>query len=216
MSFNTLKQLNFNRNIMRKLIYFVLVVLTTCCEKENDNCNIDISGMPKNHLVSNENLDFIKYLFNNNNLDYNNYLFYSLQNELGNHYVRSYQYINNKRVFSGQLIFHFDDSDKLHYIVGNYFLEIDTNATFSPSLERLRELYINELEQNNSFDYFEIINGCLSMELGYYDLNAGINNTEYKFRKAWKIKPLRKSYPYAYIDDNNSQIIGFYEDFWYF
>ena len=51
----------------------------------------------------------------------------------------------------------------------------------------------------------KIINGCFELELGCLDLNYPNED----FIRAWKITPAKKNYPFAYINDETSEIVGY-------
>jgi hypothetical protein len=66
-------------------------------------------------------------------------------------------------------------------------------------------MYLNERKKD---DFYYISNdSCFDIEFGYYDLNAGISFANQNITKAWKIKPLNKDYPFAFINDSTSEII---------
>jgi hypothetical protein len=44
---------------------------------------------------------------------------------------------------------------------------------------------------------------CFEVEFGY----VGLHDSHEQLVKAWKVKPIDKDYPYAYIQDENSEIV---------
>ncbi len=155
-------------------------------------------------------LDSIKALFSYNHLDYTNYQFYNFQrDELNYHHVKCSQFKNNLKLFTNDLIFHFNEKNNYYFLSGEIIENITLDTNFKMNKNNVAATFIDAMEQNNdlSGDKEAVKNSCFDIEFGYYDLNSGNNATSKNYTKAWKIKPTNKDYPYAYINDKNSTII---------
>jgi hypothetical protein len=175
-----------------------------CVNKIHDS--VTTNSLPQNQI------DSIKYLFDYNHLDYTKYQFYSFQlDELGYHHVKCYQFKNNLKLFTNDLIFHFNEKNSYYYLSGKLIEKVSLDSKSTMNYNSVVTKFISALDQDK--DFFvgkEIIkNDCFDLEFGYYDLNTGISNSLENFTKAWKIKPTNKDYPYAYINDMNSVVIGY-------
>ena len=194
---------------------WLIITISLCfsflsCEKNGSHyCTKVIKNSPEATLLSKSEMDVVKNLFNRNQLDYTKYLFTKLQkDELGHHHVRCYQFANNLIVFDSDTIFHFDKNDNYDFLSGDLINMIDLNTKSSMKRDNVVEKFLDKIKQ----DYFndgetEIMSGCFDIEFGYYDLNSGGDHVDTKFTKAWKIKPKNKKYPFAYINDETSEII---------
>ena len=157
-------------------------------------------------ILPQKQLDSINTLFIYNHLDYTNYQFYNFQrDELNYHHVKCYQFKNNLKLFTNDLIFHFNEKNNYYFLSGEIIGNITLDTNFKLNKNNVVATFIHAMEQNN--DLSEEKNVCFDLEFGYYDLNSGNNTTSKNFTKAWKIKPTNKDYPYAYINDNSSTII---------
>jgi len=199
---------------MKKWMIFTISFCFTIlsCEKggnENSDCIKIIENSPGTTILSKSEMDVVKKLFNRNQLDYTKYLFTRFQkDELGYHHVRCYQFANNLIVFTSDAIFHFDKNDNYYFLSGDLIGTINLNTKFSMKQDNVVEKFIDKIKQDGFYkENAEIINGCFDIEFGYYDLNAGISYADKKFTKAWKITPTNKNYPFAYLNDENSEII---------
>ena len=145
-------------------------------------------------------------MFDNNHLDNSNYQFYQLlTEESGHHHVKCHQFYNNLKIFTDDLIFHFDSDGKYYFLSGSILskINLDTKSNIQPV--NLIKMYLNE--RNKDGIYYNPKDSCFDMEFGYYDLNAGISYASQNITKAWKIKPLNKDFPFAFINDLTSEII---------
>ncbi|MEI7502234.1 MAG: hypothetical protein WCJ61_03035 [Paludibacter sp.] len=175
------------------------------CVNKIQGSNTTIS-LPQNQI------DSIKYMFDYNHLDYSQYQFFSFQlDELGQHHVRCYQFKNDLKLFTNDLIFHFDDKNKYYYLSGELIdkISLDINSTMNNNSVVTKFIYA--LDQDKEFygDKEIIKKNCFDIEFGYYDLNAGYSSASKNFIKVWKIKPTNNEYPYAYINDMNSNVIAY-------
>ncbi|MBP1637510.1 MAG: fungalysin/thermolysin family protein [Bacteroidetes bacterium] len=198
----------------------IIILISLCfgilsCEQDKTEsfyCVNTIRNSPATVILSESELVTIKSLIDYNRLDFNKYQFFRLQNdELGYHHVRCNQFVNGLRVFTDDIIFHFDQNDKYYSLSGDIIEKIDLNTKISMDYDSVVEKFLYLIEQDNTYigDKKEIINNCFDLEFGYFDLNAGISYSDENFTKAWKIKPTNRDYPYAYINDENSETISY-------
>jgi len=218
------------RNIIVKAICLAVITMFSGCGNgyENYYCANTIENSPANTDLSKSEMDVVKYLFKRNKLNYNKYQFTRFQkDELGYHHIRCFQFVNGLMVFTSDVIFHFDQNDNYYYLSGDLINTINLNTRQSMIQDEVAEMFINIVKHDEIYlEYLEflveiakvdktveviriedIIEGCFDFEFGYYDLNAGSSYTYEKYTKAWKIKSSKYDYPFAYINDNNSEII---------
>jgi len=199
---------------MKKLM---IITISLCfsilsCEKagnENSYCIKTIKSSPGTTILSKSEMEAIKKLFNRNQLDYTKYLFTRFQkDELGHSHARCYQFANNLIVFTSDAIFHFDKNDNF-YFSDKLINKIDLDTKPSMKQDNVVEIFKGKIEQDGfiMMQYPDIVDGCFELEFGYYDLNAGISYADEKFTKAWKINLTKRDYPFAYVNDENSEII---------
>ena len=222
----------------------IIIAISLCfsivsCNKdniENSYCIKNIQNSPTTTILSNSEMDVVKYLFNRNQLDYTKYLFTKFQeDELGYHHIRCYQFANNLIVFTSDVIFHFDKNDNYYFLSDELINEINLNTKSLMTRDNIVEKYIDIVTNDEDFLAWlrlleemvkvdetvevihieDIIENCFDIEFGYYNLNAGISYAEENYTKAWKIKPSDRDYPYAYINDEDLEIIYYDNGFRY-
>ena len=160
--------------------------------------------------LSKSEINTIKNLFNYNNLAHTAYQFTSFQkDELGYSHVRCCQFINNLKIFTSDLIFHFDQNNVYYYLSGNIAEKIDLNKKPLMSQNEVTEKFLFSIEQDEFYNknIEDILKSCFELELGYYNLNAGKSYANENYTKAWRIKLTNSNFPYAYINDDNSDLI---------
>jgi len=188
--------------------FAVVSMMCSCKTKtgKNDYCVKVIQNSP-NVLPENE-MIVIKSLFNSNRMDAAKYQFYQLDtDELGFKHVRGYQYVNNLKVFSEALIFHFNQNDSCYSVSGVLIQSTGLDAKPSLNQDKAVEVFIKKIAQEKaSMVDINILKGCFEVEFGY----VGLDDSKEKFAKVWKVKPADKDFPYAYIQDDNAEI--FYYD----
>lgn len=195
------------------LIVIILGLGSTACKKdktESNFCIHTIHSSPAKTILTQAEMDTIQYLFDRNNLDYSNYLFYSFErDELGDHHVRCYLFVNHLEVFTNDLIFHFNAQDDYYFLSGHPVntINLDTLSSMQPNWVVAK--FVTQVVKDNIYigNKDDIINGCFELQFGYYDVNTGTSYVPKNFTKAWKVKPVNREYPYAYINDRNSAII---------
>ena len=164
-----------------------------------------IRHSPATPLLPESELKVIKSLFKSNRMDDSNYLFHRLDtDELGFKHVRCYQFVDNLKVFTEELIFHFNQNDSHYRISGHLIQSTGLDAKPSQSSSKVVEIFIQRIKQERaSIVDSTIVMGCFEAELGV----IGSEESAEKFEKAWKVNPAGKEFPYAYINDKNAEII---------
>ncbi len=196
---------------MRKMLILLLLVSFTGCELLKD-CPEIIKGKPENHLISDNELTAVRYLITSNNLNSDNCLFYKYEVDYLRYYhVWCNQYVNNLKIFSNDLIFHFDPQGHFESLSGTIISEIDVDPFPVMSSTEARAIYLQKLDEDgsDSDSKRKIKKHCLRCELGYYDLNAGVSYTTPEFILAWKISPDGSVYPSALINDPEESLINY-------
>jgi Zn-dependent metalloprotease len=193
------------------LILGIAAILLAACNSNGEGlyCIKTIQNSPGTTVLSKSEMDEIKNLFSRNQLDFKKYQFTRFQkDELGHRHVRCYQFANNLIVFTSDAIFHFDNNGKYYTLSGELVNAISLDKNPSMSRDEVVEKFMGNIEQDGfNQGNNELISSCFDVEFGYYDLNAGISYADEKYVKAWKIKPRNSEYPFAYINDESSEII---------
>jgi Zn-dependent metalloprotease len=194
---------------MKKAIIILILSQLFGCVFFKD-CPDVIKGKPKNHIVSDKDLSSIKSLFSYNGLSLDNYQFYQLQrDELGYAHVRCFQFVNNLKLLSDDLIFHFDNHSIYNFLSGTIISNIEVDSSPTMNVSEVKNIFLKRIDEDDSFygNKRKIENDCFLCELGYWDLNAGISYSTPDFRLAWKIKSDQSDYPMAIINDSEESII---------
>ena len=84
------------------------------------------------------------------------------------------------------------------------------NTKASMKEDDVVKMFINAVKEDGFYDAEFIINGCFNVEFGYYDLNASISFTDAKYVKAWKITSSFTEEVVAYINDEKSELIYYF------
>jgi hypothetical protein len=200
---------------MRNFYIILIIAIVFSCKKsenipEDNRCaNLVIDDL-KVQLLSDQEMDSIKYVFNKNHIGYENLQFWSYIENIGHKYIGAYQYVNNLKVFTDYLGFNFDKNDSLVYENDDRISSISLPDKPKLSLTQVRGIFIKEM-QNDVFykNSYEIQNDCIDMEFGYYDLNSGSSFQPKNYTTVWYVKPNKKDYPFAFIDDLRGQLITY-------
>lgn len=198
-------------NTMKFLTLALCLGLFSCnLEKiETQYCTNRLHSSPKISLVSSADLDSIRVLFDRNQIDYSAYQYFRYEHDrLGTYHVRCYQFNQSLKLFSEDLIFHFNNSKNFYYLSGNLITTTGLDTIPTRSTNKIAGIFLESISKDsfNSGDK-TILNGCFDLEFGYYNLNAGTGVTTPNFTKAWWVKPAGKDYPFAYIDDVRGTVI---------
>ena len=174
---------------------------------QNARCVHMIQNSPTTSVLPESEMNVIKSLFSSNRMDYSNYQFYRLDtDELEFKHVRCYQFVDNLKVFSEELIFHFNQHDNYYLLSGNLINSTGLDANPSLNQNKVAEVFIQQIAQEKASTIDTgVLTGCFEIEFGYVSLD----DSNEKFVKAWKAKPTGKDYPYAYISDDNAEIIRY-------
>ena len=198
---------------MKKTTIFISIILCfsmiqfSCKTKKvnNSGCVTVIQNSLTTPVLPESEMNVIKSLFAANRMDDTKYQFYRLdKDDLGFTHVRSYQYVNGLRVFSADLIFHFNQNGAYYLLTGNLINSTGLDARPSLNPQKVAEIFSQRIGQEKaSMVDATVSKGCFEIEFGY----AGLDNSNEKFAKVWKAKPAGKDSPFAYINDDTSEII---------
>lgn len=191
------------------LAIFLYFSFSSCDKNKSSHCTNFVQNSPQTTLLSESEMEAIRYLFNYNQLDHTKYLFTRYTaDDLGYKRVRCYQFVNNLMVFSHELIFPFDIVNDYTGVAGNVIDEIDLDTKPQQKQDDVMDRFIERMNQDEErIKDKKNKKTCFDVEFGYYDVNAGRGDTNKLFTKAWKIKPTDKGYPRAYINDDNLEIL---------
>ena len=170
---------------MRYYLLLLMIVFVFSCKKsenipEDNRCaNLIIDDLNV-QLLSNQEMDSIKYVFNKNHLGYENLQFWHYAEDLGFKYIGAYQFVNNLKVFTDYWGFEFDKNDSLECIVEDSGIGIQK--------ENILKLF-GKFTQFNRFDGGgEKGTGLgLSIAKGLVELHGGKIWAESEFGKGTKI-----------------------------
>ncbi len=198
------------------IITSVLAVLSSCREEQMPQlyCSHDISASPDSLILADSDIAYIKSLFDSNHLSEANLQFYRLDSNLpGWHRVRCCQFIHNLKIFTNQLIFVFDEENKLSSVTGNYVSTLHLDSLPVSNIDDVIRKYIHAVKKDHHipFEKQEITKNCFNYEFGYYDKNITRNKTRHNFTKAWKVTPEGFGFPVIYLEDKTLKTI-YYDD----
>jgi hypothetical protein len=214
---------------------FVLALTIFSCKKESNNTitplkipedkgcierkNVLVSDH-SGHSINNSNIPIISSLFLNNSINDSKFRYYFYSDDSVQTYfppyekfdskiIRIKEFTNGLEIFSGEILYNFRNNI-LSLRNGN--LSNGTSLNTIPNLltEQLRTLFVGHIEQ---FDHKgnQYKDSCFSCEFGYYNLNAGTNNSTENLVKSWKITLRNRiypsEYPIAYYEDNDGKLI---------
>ena len=204
----TFKFYKMNKTIIIiSIILFFSVLLYSCKSKTSQNgyCVTVVQNSPATPLLPSSELSVISALFHRNGMDDAKYQFYQLDtDDLMFRHVRCYQFVDNLKVFSEDLIFHFNQDDSCYLLSGKLIQQTGLNAKPSMHPNRVVEIFIGRITQEKTaLVDNNMIKGCFEVELGY----ACFDDSNEKLTKVWKAKPKDKDYPFAYINDANEAIM---------
>ena len=201
-----------------KILTVVFLITISSCKKEDkvDNfqaCTNIILESPNESQVSAENEIIAENLFNSNEIDFNNLQITKVQkDDYDKTHIRCYQFFNGLKIFTGDLIFHFNENEKYDSLSGEFVTNISLNTQSNLDNDILKNEYLTQVENDPFYSskISELIENCLDLQFGYYDLNAGISYQPEDITKAWKITPHNKEYPILFINDETSEIIYYF------
>lgn len=196
-----------------------MVLMSTACI-ENTNTDSDESpisiekkmGKPDHHLISQKELDITMQLFDANNLTYDSCQFYGFtEDQYGNTHIACYQFVNNLKVFTDPIFFHFNQSGVLTSLTNEVITGIDFYSAALMTDEDVVYLFLSRLDADDEYfgDKEEVRGGGFVIEYGYYDLNAGTGDSTNNFTMAWMVIP-NSTFPSSYINDVTQEIIYYH------
>lgn len=197
--------------MLKRVLFYISLVLLFSCEK-TQVCPDILLGKPEAEILNTQELGKIESLFVYNNLKKDNLRFTSLfTDQFGNRHAGCYQYVNNLRVFSGDLIYHFGGTGKLYWLTGTYTDKIEISSIPSLQVEDLKKIYRKSIETDTHYSSSSesIFSGCVICELGYYDMNAGTAILTPSWCLSWSIHPYNTDYPKGIINDSNGFVIKY-------
>jgi hypothetical protein len=203
-----------NEPYMKTVIIAFFLFQIVSCTKVQECPNIPIQGKPSGHLISDKELVTVISLFKSNNLEFNSLQFYKYgKDESGSSYVCCYQFINNLKVFTDDIVFHFSPDGYKYDPTGTIIEAIQVDKIPVLDLPEVKSIFIKCIKNDDAYsgNKEKITSGCLNCELGYYDLNTGISYSVPDFRLAWRVSSDPGTVPYAYIDDKAKTLI-IYDD----
>jgi hypothetical protein len=112
-------------------------------------------------------------------------------------------------VFTGSLVFHFSPEGHNYDPTGTIIDAIDVNSIPIMDLSEVKSIFIKCFENDEEYmgNKEKITSGCIDCELGYFDLNVGIDSSEPDFKLAWRVSSYLGKFPYAYINDKEKTLI---------
>ncbi len=177
-------------------------------------CSHDVSVSPDSCLLSDSELSKVRSLFKSNHLSDSNLEFYRLESNLpGWHTLRSYQFVNHLKIFTNQLIYVFNEENKLNSVTGNYVSTLKLDSIPASNIDDVIMKYIHAVKKDHHipFEKQEITQSCFNYEFGYYDKNITRNKSRHNFTKAWKVTPEGYDFPVIYVEDKTLKTI-YYND----
>lgn len=196
---------------MRKTQILLLVLFLVSCEKKHD-CPDIVSGLPEYEDITNQELGSISSLFILNGLNQENLHFSNLFiDEFGHRHASCYQYVNNLKILSGELVYHFNGLGKFYWLSGHYADIIDLGTVPDLAVADLKNIYRNSMDNDTYFSSSskQIAEGCVVCELGYFNLNSGTEIETPLWCLAWNVHPDNADYPAAIINDSNGFLINY-------
>lgn len=195
------------------LVMVMLIVILISCNKQNTPTETDKKGdeiIQTNRiyhsqvpLISDSALAIVQGLFQKNKLSLSNLQVDTLiDDNLGNHHVRCFQFYQNLEIFTGDVTFHFNNKDIYYTLSGELITGIAIDTIPKVSMGDIGNLFYNEIA--NDPDKKDSLSSFLSQgfnaELGIYGLNAGNSYAPRNFVLAWKMTVANGlEYPFAYI-----------------
>ena len=193
---------------MKRIFIPLLLVLMVSCEMLSD-CPKLVKGKPEGHLVDDRELKTIKILFGASDLSYENYQFYGLQSiASGEYFVCCHQYVNNLKVWRGDLFFYFDKNGRFEGLLGDIISAIDTGTSPSMDVSEVEARFLGRMKDDSFYSNSKsVANGCMTCELVYYDQAIMEGGSTPDYVLAWLVKPEKSDYPVAIVNDSNQLVI---------
>jgi hypothetical protein len=175
-----------------------------------NGCTFLVHDNPVVQLVSNQDMDTIKYLLDKNKINYANLQFFQYS-DIGFRLIRSYQYVNNLKLFTDECSFDINNSDSILGITDDRVTNINLTNKQELSPNKVREIFFKEIENDAVYkNNLLTIDSCVDIEFGYYNLNLHNILIPKDYTTAWKVNPHNQEFPYAYINDLNGKVLDYF------
>lgn len=208
------------------LIILILCLAFYSCKKDNireiqliaeDSGCIELKKvLPTDHSgysINNSNIPIINMLFLSNGINNSKYRYHYFYEDsiLTNGFisVRVTEFTNGVEIFPNEIVFVFTNNI-LSYRDGNETKGTNLNTIPNLSIKQIRTLFLGSIEQ---FDHKgnEYKDSCFWAEFGYFNTDAGTNNSTEHLIKSWRVT-LKNSiypseYPIAYYQDDDGKLI---------
>ena len=156
---------------MRKFYVILLILSIFSCKKsenipEDNRCSTIVIDDLNVQLLSDQEMDSIKYVFDKNHLGYENLQFWLYKEDLGFKYIGAYQFVNNLKVFTDYWGFEFDKKDSLINQGGDSITNF--HLTDKPRLNpaQVRWIFIRAINNDGWYkNDTEIQDNSISMQL---------------------------------------------------
>jgi hypothetical protein len=201
-------------------------LLLACAKSETAPKLLDANGCAEvspvpvtAHSITPGEVQQANALFARNNIDNRRYRYAQYSREALQTYFPPYEkvdfqlvkveeYANGLRIFTGHLNYSFKNG-VFNFLGGRPargVAVLDAVPNLSPG--QLRALFLASIDE---FDpqRSNLEEQCVSLEFGYYDLNAGTGNADENIVKAWKVTFKNKEYPYGYYQDVAGKLIRY-------
>lgn len=189
-----------------------MILIAFSCRGKNEMencCTFLVRDNPSIQLVSNQDMDTIKYLLDKNHINYANLQFFQYS-DIGFKYIRSYQYVNNLKLFTDGCSFSINNSDSILGFTCERVTNIELTNIPELSSNKVREIFFKEIEKDAVYrNNIVRIDSCVDIEFGYYNLNLHNILIPKDYTTAWKVNPHNQEFPYAYINDLNGNVLDY-------
>lgn len=197
------------------LVLFIVSIISCHKDSECSGCENLIQGNPKIKLLSVHELDTIKYLMDKNKIDYSHLQFWQYANH-GYIYISCYQYSNGLKVFTENLSFIQTKSDTILHQSGAIIQNIDATKTPLMNIKNVKKLFLSQIANDDIIKRSGlIIDTCIDLEFGYYNLNLHQILLPKNFTTAWKVTPQNEMYPQAFINDQTGEILDYFNGIYF-
>jgi hypothetical protein len=145
-----------------------------------------------------------------NKIDYSNLQFWQYANMGAATYILAYQYVNGLKVFTDWISFWQKKSEISIEIYGDRITNIDVTNLHLMIPNDVKTIFLNKVANDEIMKKANIdVGSCVDLEFGYYNLNLHDITLPKSFTTAWRVTPKDKIYPWAYINDQNGDILEY-------
>ena len=165
-------------------------------------------GKPFERLVGDREQAVTWSLFNENNINFDDFqIFGYIKDKSGYTHVSCWQYVNDRKILSDTVIFHFNPDRSLQATTGDIIWGIGADPTPTLDASVVRKIFLERIDKDEALYGLRsmIEDMCFDYTVGYWDLYTGLNHTP-EFVLAWQIRSGCLSYPVAIICDKTSSL----------